>query len=151
MKNRKPVVEKLDHPGAEEFSALLETWESSVRETHAFLSEADIAALRPRVLEGLEAVSLWIAREGGRIAGFAGIRGDMLEMLFVRAEARGQGLGSALIRRVLEEGATRLDVNEQNPQAVGFYERMGFERVGRSALDGQGRPFPLLHMRLKTA
>ena len=152
MKNRKPVVEKLDHPGAEEFSALLETWESSVRETHAFLSEADIAGLRPRVLEGLGTVSLWIARDGGgSIAGFAGICGDMLEMLFVRAEARGQGLGSALIRRVLEEGATRLDVNEQNPQAVGFYERMGFERVGRSALDGQGRPFPLLHMRLKTA
>jgi hypothetical protein len=25
---------------------------------------------------------------------------------------------------------------------------MGFEQVGRSELDGQGNPFPLLHMRL---
>lgn len=151
MEKRKAIVEKLEHPGSMELSGLLETWESSVRATHAFLSEADIAALRPRVLEGLEAVSLWIAREGGRIAGFAGIRGHMLEMLFVRADMREQGIGSALMRRALEEGVFRLDVNEQNPQAVGFYERMGFERIGRSAMDGQGRPFPLLHMRLKSA
>jgi putative acetyltransferase len=41
-----------------------------------------------------------------------------------------------------------VDVNEQNPQGVGFYRHMGFEQVGRSELDGQGNPFPLLHMRL---
>lgn len=144
-------IERLEQPGPAELDALLDVWESSVRATHAFLSEADIVALRPQVLEGLGAVSLWIAREDdGRIAGFVGVHGDMLEMLFVRAAARGRGIGSALMLRVLEEGVARLDVNEQNPQALGFYERMGFERVGRSATDGQGRPFPLLHMRLKT-
>lgn len=45
-------------------------------------------------------------------------------------------------------GAGLVDVNEQNPDAVGFYRRMGFEIVGRLPLDGQGRPFPVLHMRL---
>jgi putative acetyltransferase len=44
-------------------------------------------------------------------------------------------------------GATQLDVNEQNEQAVGFYRRLGFEVVGRSAEDGLGQPFPLLHMK----
>jgi putative acetyltransferase len=44
-------------------------------------------------------------------------------------------------------GATILDVNEQNEQALGFYLRMGFEVVGRSPLDGMGKPYPLLHMR----
>jgi ribosomal protein S18 acetylase RimI-like enzyme len=44
-------------------------------------------------------------------------------------------------------GATSLDVNEQNLQAVGFYRHMGFEIVGRSELDGAGKPYPLLHMR----
>ena len=38
------------------------------------------------------------------------------------------------------------DVNEQNDQAVGFYERMGFKRIGRSALDDQGRPYPLIRL-----
>jgi putative acetyltransferase len=47
-------------------------------------------------------------------------------------------------------GATRLDVNEQNDQAVGFYRRMGFAAVGRSERDYTGKPYPLLHMRLST-
>jgi putative acetyltransferase len=38
-------------------------------------------------------------------------------------------------------------VNEQNDAARAFYERLGFQIVGRSDLDDAGRPFPLLHMR----
>ena len=141
-------IEALEHPGEADTASLLAVWESSVRATHDFLAEADIVALRPQVREGLGAVSLWIARgPDGEIAGFAGLHGDMLEMLFVRAEMRGQGVGRALVRRALDEGVTRVDVNEQNPLALGFYQRMGFAVTGRSALDGQGRPFPLLHMK----
>ena len=43
-----------------------------------------------------------------------------------------------------------VDVNEQNPQAVGFYRHYGFIQVARSPLDGEGKPFPLLHMALPT-
>lgn len=39
------------------------------------------------------------------------------------------------------------DVNEQNLLALGFYEKMGFKRTARSSLDGQGRPYPIIHMR----
>ena len=45
-------------------------------------------------------------------------------------------------------GATTLDVNEQNQQALNFYLHMGFEVVGRSELDSTSKPYPLLHMRL---
>lgn len=45
-------------------------------------------------------------------------------------------------------GANEVDVNEQNPQGVAFYQHMGFVQVGRSERDGQGNAFPLLHMRL---
>ncbi|MGY0625916.1 MAG: GNAT family N-acetyltransferase, partial [Paraglaciecola chathamensis] len=44
--------------------------------------------------------------------------------------------------------ATKVDVNEQNPKALGFYQRIGFKVVGRSELDGQGKPYPLLHLAL---
>ncbi|MDA4833452.1 GNAT family N-acetyltransferase, partial [Enterobacter hormaechei] len=37
-------------------------------------------------------------------------------------------------------------VNEQNPDAHGFYRHCGFVAVGRSERDGSGRPFPLIHM-----
>ena len=41
----------------------------------------------------------------------------------------------------------RLTVNEQNPQAKGFYEHMGFHVYKRTELDEQGNPYPLLYMR----
>ena len=39
-----------------------------------------------------------------------------------------------------------LFVNEQNPQARGFYEHMGFAVRERSELDEQGNPYPILFM-----
>ena len=70
-------------------------------------------------------------------------------MLFIAPDSRGRGIGKALVSyAVAIMGAQELDVNEQNPQALGFYQRMGFQVVGRSALDGQGNPFPLLHMKI---
>lgn len=39
-------------------------------------------------------------------------------------------------------------MNEQNPDAVGFYEHLGFRTYKRTELDEEGRPYPLLYMRL---
>lgn len=70
-------------------------------------------------------------------------------MLFIHPDARGQGAGKRLLSYAVRTlGATTLDVNEQNEQAVGFYLHLGFEVIGHSALDGAGKPYPLLHMRL---
>lgn len=70
-----------------------------------------------------------------------------LEMLFVAPDARGGGVGRQLVAHAIGQcGATMVDVNEQNEQAVGFYRKMGFVETGRSPLDGQGKPYPLLHM-----
>lgn len=134
-----------------DFARLLVVWEDSVRATHDFLEEADIASLRTLIRDqALPAVQLRIyCDDQGIIQGFAGIDGDSLEMLFVSSAARGTGIGRQLVERVIAElGIRRVAVNEQNPQALGFYRRLGFEQVGRSPVDGQGRPFPLLLLRL---
>jgi putative acetyltransferase len=67
--------------------------------------------------------------------------------LFIDPDSFRKGAGRRLLdhARTLK-GHLTLDVNEQNPQAVRFYEACGFQVVGRSPVDDQGRPFPLLHM-----
>ncbi len=130
---------------------IADVWEGSVRATHDFLGEDDIVFLRQKLLEQyLDAAEILVlVDEAGAIRGFLGVAEGNIDMLFIRADSLGQGLGSLLMKHALEElGATRVDVNEQNPAARVFYERWGFRVVRRSPLDGQGRPFPMLHMEL---
>lgn len=70
-------------------------------------------------------------------------------MLFVHNDFRGKGIGRELIIYAIKNlQATKLDVNEQNSQAVGFYQHMGFSVIKRSELDNEGKAYPILHMRL---
>ena len=93
---------------------------------------------------------IWSAPgERREIAGFCGVHDGNIEMLFIAPEARGSGVGRLLVAHAIQrQGARRVDVNEQNAQALGFYQHLGFEVTGRSPLDGQGKPYPLLHMAL---
>lgn len=133
-----------------DFEAITTLWEASVRATHHFLQDADIRALRPLVREQyLPMVELRVYRdEQQNIVGFLGVADNRLEMLFVAPQVFGLGIGKQLMRFAIEQmNVTELDVNEQNPQALGFYQHQGFVITGRSPLDGQGNPFPLLHLR----
>ncbi|AKV00364.1 Histone acetyltransferase HPA2 [Labilithrix luteola] len=130
---------------------LLDIWVRSVRATHDFLAEGDIEDLYPQVRDAyLPAVEVWVSvDDSDRPAGFIGLNDSHVEMLFIDPERRGQGIGTQLLDHVRTlRGALTVDVNEQNPQAVGFYRHYGFHQTGRSPTDSQGRPFPLLHMSL---
>ena len=132
-------------------SRLLEIWEASVRATHLFLSEEEIGSIREYVPQALEGIAHLIAaeEETGCPAAFMGIEDGSLEMLFIAPEERGKGLGKRLLLHGIENyGVERLAVNEQNPQARGFYEHMGFQIYKRTDHDEQGNPYPLLYMSL---
>ena len=141
---------KIEQADAGDYQALIALWEASVRATHHFLQEADIATLKPLILAHyFAAVDLVCARGEEEIAGFCGVHDGNIEMLFIAPEARGSGVGRLLVAHAIQrQGARRVDVNEQNAQALGFYQHLGFEVTGRSPLDGQGKPYPLLHMAL---
>lgn len=126
-------------------------WEASVRATHHFLTEADIQYFKPMVAKYLAQVELYVIREsGGAIRGFLGLSGDNIEMLFIDPSFFGKSLGKKLLDfAIKEKGFRKVDVNEQNPSAVGFYKHMGFVVISRSPTDPQGKPFPILHMEWK--
>lgn len=129
---------------------LIEVWESSVKATHTFLSETEIQAIKQYIPEALHHVPhlIIVESENGEPAGFMGISDRNLEMLFIANEQRGKGLGKKLLAYGMENYfVNELGVNEQNPQAKGFYEHMGFEVYKRSELDEQGNPYPILYMK----
>lgn len=128
---------------------LLAVWEKSVRATHLFLSDAEIENIKKYVPEALTKVAhLLIAQDKkGHPTAFMGIENEVLEMLFITPEQKGKGLGKALLGFGIEKyGVKQLTVNEQNPQAVGFYEHLGFKVYKRTTHDEQGNPYPLLYM-----
>lgn len=132
-------------------SRLLGVWEASVRATHHFLSDAEVRRIReyvPQALGGVEHLIL-AQRTPGEPVAFLGAEGGRLEMLFLSPAERGRGLGRRLLQLAVRDYAVReVTVNEQNPQAVGFYEHLGFVPYWRTDRDEEGGPYPLLYLRL---
>lgn len=134
----------------EDYVELSAIWERSVRATHDFLDEAAIveikAALIPDYFPNVELYA--VANNEDSLVGFIGLRDDMIEMLFIDSDCRGHGYGSMLIDFAKGRGATKVDVNEQNPLALTFYLAKGFRIIGRDDTDEAGRPYPILHLSL---
>ncbi len=97
---------------------------------------------------------VWVAEEGGRKLGFYALSasGRELEHLWVVPERIGEGVGQSLfshaLSRAAELGAETILI-ESDPNAEGFYARMGAVKIGErvSELDGRERVLPLLAAR----
>lgn len=137
--------------GPGEYQRLVEIWRSAVDATHNFLAAEHRDEIESRLASDyLPQVELYVAERASGPVGFAGVLDGKLEMLFVAAAHRGQGVGGALLSFVVTGcGVRAVDVNEQNARAVEFYQRRGFMVVGRSAVDEDGRPYPILHLALR--
>ena len=131
-------IESTDYP------RLVEIWESAVLHTHDFLKKEDFLYYKERVPSYFPLVALWGIEQADNLVGFIGIAEDNIEMLFVDHLYRGKGIGKQLITYAINEWyVTRVDVNEQNTQALGFYEHLGFHMVAKSDLDNEGKPYPI--------
>jgi putative acetyltransferase len=145
------IADGIDVVRRDDIPRLVEVWEASVRASHHFLSNEDITGYRPIVRDQLfGSMELYGVRDDtGQLVAFSGVANGKLEALFVHPSWFGAGIGTRLVRHAVDErGVTTVDVNEQNPDALGFYLHLGFEVVGRSELDELGNPYPLLHLRL---
>lgn len=133
-----------------DFPHTLDIWRSAVVATHDFLSAEDFAAIEEMVAAHyLPQAELWIAADDDDIAlGFMGMTGAQIDSLFVHADGHGRGVGRALVEHAAGlHPVLTVDVNEQNISGAGFYARLGFVTIGRSPVDDDGRPYPLLHLR----
>ena len=139
---------------AAEHGSLLAIWRRAVEASHDFLTPADIdwyehlvAGYLPRMTDLRVAVD-----DAGALLGFLAQEAGHVHMLFVDPAAHGRGVGTALLADLgTEFSVLEVEVNEQNSGACAFYAARSFRQVGRSEVDGQGRPFPVLSLRRETS
>ena len=132
----------------DEGEKLVAIWRRSVDATHDFLSKEYRVELETLVSSFLPEAPLWVAvTEKDEPIAFMLLTGEHMDALFVDPMVRGCGVGKLLIEHALTL-APKLttNVNEQNEQAVGFYQKMGFKVTGRSETDDLGKAYPLLHL-----
>lgn len=110
---------------AEDYPGIMEIWESAVKATHDFLAEEDFNYFKEAIpRDYLPHLEVYLITEDHESKGFASVAEGNLEMLFIHNDTRGKGYGKKLYQFMKEKtGLTKVDVNEQNSQAIGFYEK----------------------------
>jgi GNAT superfamily N-acetyltransferase len=102
--------------------------------------------------EFIAANAAWCATEDSRAIGFYLLTSESdglhLDHLWILPSAMGRGIGRALFEHAVEEARTlghRILKIEADPNAEGFYTRMGAHRVGVTvtSIEGQRRELPL--------
>jgi len=134
-----------------DINEIISIWENSVRATHHFLSEEDLLFYKDTLQnEYFKDIYIYCIRNAtNRIVAFMTVSENNIDALFIDSSERGKGLGKKMVRYAIDElSAISVEVNEQNEQAIGFYKKMGFHVIRRSEIDGQGKPYPILFMRL---
>jgi len=113
-----------------------------------------LLTITPELIAGAE---VWVAHVDTEIAGFYALDCDeepaKLEHLWIRPSQMGHGVGRALFTHALDRGrAQRCQALEivSDPNAQGFYERMGARKIGDDLTEvaGEPRQLPILEIRL---
>jgi len=132
-------------------SEMIGLWERSVRATHDFLERDDIEFFKSLV-EGIDfhAFEVYcVFDDGNRMVGIFGVAEGKLEMLFLSPDRIGKGIGRKMMEFVMKElKVDKVDVNEGNTKATGFYKKFGFKVYDRMPVDDHGKAYPILKMRL---
>jgi putative acetyltransferase len=129
---------------------ILNIWKKSVLATHDFLNSTDFEEIKQLVQTfNFNDFEVYCLKQNDKVAGFIGLAERKIEMLFFSPEYIGKGLGRKLTDFAFSElQADKVDVNEQNTNAVKFYKKLGFKTYERTDKDDQGKEYPLLRMKL---
>jgi putative acetyltransferase len=152
------VIDEASKPGSSRFTlrdtsfadceALLDLWVSAWR---AAMPAIDFNARREWFHEHLAQLEregfvmrCAVCAETSRIGGFMALSPKLryLDQIVVHPDHWGKGMGDALIsdaKRLAPAGFS-LDVNQDNPRAIAFYEKHGFRRLRPDRNSTSGLP-----------
>jgi GNAT superfamily N-acetyltransferase len=113
--------------------------------------------ITPDFIESHETYVAWMDEQP---AGFYAVSQDgekaSVEHLWISPEYIGKGIGAALFKHMLarcKELKARVLNIESDPNAQGFYERMGARKVGEKVgeVDGKPRVLPVLEIKIASS
>jgi putative acetyltransferase len=146
------AMKKISTVSKKEYDQIIEIWELSVKATHDFLLEEDFDYYKQMIKNKyLDNVKLYAVRNRvDKILGFMGVSDDKIEMLFVHPKEMRKGIGKSLLDYAVNElNIKKVDVNEQNKNAIKFYNKYGFITHKKTTKDNEGKNYPILKMKLK--
>lgn len=109
----------------------------------AALEQRDEAFFEAHLASALDRLRVAVADT--RIAGFSLVTNNHLDMLFIAADARGQGVGSSLLEAAEMAGVRTLECFRDNDEARAFYEQRGWRLLNEYEREfiGRSRAFVL--------
>ena len=123
-----------------------------------------VAYLKEQLAKDNPNQATFVANVDGEVVGFIDPRIDeqghrSIGAIYVAPEAQGQGVGSKLMKQLLDwygrDQDIYLEVVGYNQNAIDFYKRFGFEQTDTVVSDEEGRPnylktLPKIEMVLRT-
>ncbi|MCI8803326.1 MAG: GNAT family N-acetyltransferase [Oscillibacter sp.] len=126
-------------PHASELPEIAEIWLAANLDAHSFIAPACWKGHFAGLVPQLEQAELLVYEDAGGLQGFMGLDGDLIAGLFVRREARGRGIGRALMDEAKgRRERLRLHVYRKNAGALRFYRREGFSVLEEQTDPGTG-------------
>ena len=109
-------------------------WLDANKDAHDFIPaeywESNFLPVKEMLLQA--EVYVYIDECKNEIEGFIGLEETYIAGIFVRTEARSEGIGKALLDFIKEKKQElTLNVYQKNVRAVRFYERQGFQIIDR--------------------
>lgn len=131
-----------------DYTNVIDIWSRSVKATHHFLSKEDKYFYQNIIPTFFKEVELMLWYEDETLIGFSGVDEQELVMLFLDPRFIGKHYGTQIIDWLKKnKNINKIDVNEQNENALNFYLKQGFEIDSRSAKDGFAKPYPIIHLK----
>lgn len=145
------IVREIDRITREEIDSILEIWYESAKNTYDHLLEEDFQDLMPMVEVGVrDSDNIIVIEKEEEIKGFLLLDEEIIDMLFIKADSRHKGYGRKLVEFVIDKYDIRYaSVNEENEEAIKFYQDIGFVHEEKGEQDHLGRVYPMLTLMRK--
>lgn len=139
---------KIEHITPSLYQELIDVWKASVQKSHHFFKPKELSFYEPYILKYIFSETvIYAIRCNKKIGGFICLSQNKVEMLYVHPSHQHKNIGKTLLLFAVNDlKIYKVDVHEENAEAVGFYMHLGYKIISKDKYDGNGKPHPLLHL-----